>query len=119
MAKILRIHMGFRKSPAQLEMIFGRRFEIVGLYRRGRQKMQPAPVHRSAARRAQPHALPMTEYQQASIAVRTENVRARKAELLSRLARHYAGDYRLLLEAYAARELTGAEVLPAPGTKRT
>ncbi|MDR1465429.1 MAG: Bro-N domain-containing protein [Oscillospiraceae bacterium] len=56
----------------------------------------------------------MTEYQQMMAATRTENIRIQKARLLERLAGQYEGEYRQVLHAYAAKELTGEMVLPLP-----
>lgn len=47
-----------------------------------------------------------------------ENLRFQKAELLNRIAGDYDGTYKQILQAYAAKELTGAFVLPLPALER-
>lgn len=59
--------------------------------------------------------LPMSEYQKRMIATREENIRTRKAQLLTRMAEKYEGTtYQQVLHSYATKELTGEHLLPLP-----
>lgn len=61
----------------------------------------------------------MTEYQRRMLHTREENIRARKAQLLSRLAEKYKETtYGQVLDSYATKELTGEHILPLPQLPR-
>lgn len=53
----------------------------------------------------------MTDYQR-------QNIHIQKAKLLNQIALGYDGTYRQILQAYAARELTGEFILPLPALER-
>lgn len=58
--------------------------------------------------------IPMTEYQKMMAETRIENVRTRKAQLLTKLADQYEGTFKQVLHSYATKELTGEHLLPLP-----
>ena len=58
--------------------------------------------------------VPMTDYQKMIAETRMQNVRTRKAQLLSKLADQYDGTFKQVLHAYATKELTGEYLLPLP-----
>jgi len=57
----------------------------------------------------------MNEYQKKMIATREENIRTRKAQLLTQIASKYDGtSYQQILHSYATKELAGEHLLPLP-----
>ena len=58
---------------------------------------------------------PMTEYQQLMAKTRAENIKIRKAQVLTNLSKKYENTtYSQVLDSYATKELTGEHILPLP-----
>lgn len=57
---------------------------------------------------------PMTEYQEANIALQKDKLAFQRAGMLLQLAEKYDGTYRQILHAHATKEMTGEFLLPLP-----
>ena len=56
----------------------------------------------------------MTDYQRMMAETRKRNASIRAAQILERMAQQYDGTYRQVLQAYAAKEITGKFLMPLP-----
>lgn len=61
---------------------------------------------------------PMTDYQEANIALQKDKLAFKRAGMLLQLAEKYDGTYRQILHAHATKEMTGEFLLPLPALGR-